>query len=385
LREFPLRFSNLLVYFVVALLICDSPNALSITSKELETRIHDAKILKEGDNISTVINNDEVTIRKYGANNETDSKIDSVFLAKEVMAAGQSINKVTVLFYDPTDTTKYSEVVVHIPIIKLFASGQMTQADLLASLDVVHKREIPIAPNPSPQVGSVDSIDKFVDKGNSQHKLVFDENIKYGQFESIMKDCHKRIQALSEASQNVDNYVDRYHTIEHSIKIGRISDTRDLLEGLTAGLRDQENALARKSTAKVPVNSAAPRKVAAAGGSLAPVYHSAKDDDMVLWISPRAATVWANMEKFYPDLMPEAGPQKLERDYISDTVLEKKKHGYDVSRYVPVIARLNQYARTPKISASAMSAQVQYAYSLLGINRRGLVPWMLRWQEKIQE
>lgn len=377
------------IFACLLVLLRVGPSALALAGKEVETKIHDAKILKEGDNISASVGKDEVLIRKFGTNNEKDCKIDSILFAKEVLAADPSINKITVLFYDPSDTTKYSEVVVHASIVKTFASGKMNQDDLLSSLDVVHKRDIPVPSQAqSAVVHEEPAAEKTVsNKLNAQQSpsvLKFDESISYGQFEPMMKDCLKRIVALSSSSQNVDSYVGCYHGLEQSIKAGNIGQTKSALDSLVIGLSNQEKFLARKNATAVASVALAKKQATVVERKNVPVYYSPKDNDVVLWSDPQASAIWDNMGKLHPEFMPVSGPLKLERDYISDTLLERKKHGYDVSRYMSIIVRLNNYASNPRTTAAFMGLQVDNAYKMLGLSSKDMFKWMMNWQAKLR-
>ncbi|MBX9720305.1 MAG: hypothetical protein K2X81_02825, partial [Candidatus Obscuribacterales bacterium] len=150
--------------FILVFATSAAPVMAEFGPKELEAKIKEAKILPEGDRISSVIHADEALVSKYKPVSPDDKqkncKIEAILIGKEVMSAAPTIKKVRVRFFERLAPSKYSEILVSAADIKAFAVGAISQDDLLASLDITsgveHSNEPSLGAQSSP-VGNATS------------------------------------------------------------------------------------------------------------------------------------------------------------------------------------------------------------------------------------
>lgn len=122
-------------------LVGGSGSWAAITADKVQALIEKAKILGQDYKVSAAVNGEEAIIATYSSARsrkvDDDCKINAILMAKKIMEADpQDIKRVRVRFYDPNETKKYREVVIREGDIKAFGSRQMSQKDLLASIEI---------------------------------------------------------------------------------------------------------------------------------------------------------------------------------------------------------------------------------------------------------
>ncbi|MBS2008682.1 MAG: hypothetical protein JST01_16660 [Cyanobacteria bacterium SZAS TMP-1] len=113
--------------------------AISITDSDVVNAIEKAKILAPTIRLNAKVGADEVIIATYKNPKaaDKDCKIEAVFIAKTVMdLAPGEVPRVTVYFYSSTSLSNYKEVTVTAGDVKAFASGSLSQDELMASVKV---------------------------------------------------------------------------------------------------------------------------------------------------------------------------------------------------------------------------------------------------------
>jgi hypothetical protein len=391
-----------LLFFVVmngAALPCLS----AVTAADLENRIKEAKILKPGDAVAAAINGDEAIIRKYGGGSEKDCKIEAVLISRAVIQADPEIKKVKVMFCDPADRARYSEVAVRAGFIKAFASGALSQADLLNSLDLVRKGEAVGPPLSSAALGAPRASDGAAapstvaggDGSRSGGDRTAQESaavptagigggaeslaaptVSSGQFAGDLKGYLERINKLEKVT-NTAAYMKQYKVVEDSIKTGNISQTRNEMDRLEQALRSQERALGQRRLAAQPPEAAgtAAQTADTSGSEHA---HSVDDFKDLIGETFGSGSTEQNAEAYMRSFMSRkfvalTGPYYMERNYIGSTLMEKKRAGVDVSRYEPMFTELNACAKTG--NKTLVYYKVMNAFKILGLDASGMASW----------
>jgi hypothetical protein len=113
--------------------------AHAVTADELTKAINDAKLLGPDYKVSVAIQEPMAIVSTYlnrsSQDQDTDCKIDAVFIGKKVFETDNSLARVKVLFYDQLRGT-CREVTVTVGDVEAFGSGKLTKDKLLASLEI---------------------------------------------------------------------------------------------------------------------------------------------------------------------------------------------------------------------------------------------------------
>ena len=113
--------------------------APTFTDADVVNAIEKAKILAPTIRLNAKVGADEVMVATYKNPKaaDKDCKIEAVFIAKTVMdLAPGEVPRVTVYFYSSSSLSNYKEVAVTAGDVKAFASGSLSQDELLASIRV---------------------------------------------------------------------------------------------------------------------------------------------------------------------------------------------------------------------------------------------------------
>jgi hypothetical protein len=118
-----------------------------VTNTDIVNAVYSARVLDPGTSVRVRADGDRVFISAYRnpAENDDDCRINTVIIAKSVLATtGDSVARVTVYYYG-TDGTSYAEVSVTAGDVKAYASGSTSQEQLLKSIVVEHKKQLSVA------------------------------------------------------------------------------------------------------------------------------------------------------------------------------------------------------------------------------------------------
>lgn len=113
-------------------------NCWAMSSSDVVNAINSAHVLDSHVGLNARVDKDKVTISTYRdpKNNDTDTKIDAVMMAKAVSEASKdTVSKINVCFFGE-DMSKYQQVSISAGDLKAFASGQTSKEQLLSSLSV---------------------------------------------------------------------------------------------------------------------------------------------------------------------------------------------------------------------------------------------------------
>lgn len=237
-----IRLSTTAVFALSLLLTTVIPAMAAVTAKVLETKIAAAKILPANEKIQVSSQGDEALVSKFkierSKNPDRDSKIEAVLLAKIIMDNDPSIKKVRTGFFDKKSPTNFSSITVRIGDIKSFASGSISQVDLLGSLDLVQGTdastdmksllpgEIPVTKSSEPESGA--------------------QQVEAGPLADERKALIGRIKQLQKSGINTSAYESYFASIEDAAKKDDAKNAKAMIEKLTQNVESQETAIQRK-------------------------------------------------------------------------------------------------------------------------------------------
>ncbi len=312
--------------FIIVLALNAAPVLAEFGPKELEAKIKEAKILPEGDRISSVIHGDEALVSKYKPASADDKqkncKIEAILIGKEVMSAASNIKKVRVRFFERLAPSKYSEILVSAADIKAFAVGAISQDDLLASLDITsgtdHSSEQSLGSQATPAstTASQPSTEPGVQAGplkEKRQRLLAQINVMQGQ------------------GANTSAFSKQFEIIENLAKSGDAEATAAALDKLTASVNDQQKIIDQRVSAIDTAATAA---------------NASKNEKPLTFIAER-------------------GPFQSERNYIACVLSQRQDKGIAVKQFVPIQTELNFYAR--RKDAATVRSKINTAYSYLRI------------------
>lgn len=343
----------------IGALFC-SPVSAALNQKEIEAKITEAKILQPGDKISSAVRPEEVVVHKYKAadsvNTEKDCKIEAVLIGKVVMTADPSVKKVKVRFFERLDRSKYSEVLIRAGDIKAFASGMLSQSDLLASLDLVYGTDAAAANALNPVTAPASS--SATTSGESSAEAVDGvQGTVPGPLQVERKALLDRIRRLNEQGINTQNYSKQFLVVEEKAKAGDRNDTAELLDGLSASVADQEKRLSSrgKRPSATTTASAGPQTQPASSAEDSSNSSSSNEGGL-------EGMMYKFFAKRYGNFTPVFGPYQEERNYISGTIIRHQQAGQQVKHLEPIVLELNKYAKSGDTATLRKKIDAAYAY-----------------------
>ena len=132
------KLTSLALTVLLAITQTSLPALATLSTSDIVYAINKRQFLPAGTALNVRIDKDQVFVSTYRHANaeEKDCKIDAVLISRSILdAAPGEIARVTCYFYGK-DMSSYQEVSVSAGDIKAFASGQLTNEQLLASLVV---------------------------------------------------------------------------------------------------------------------------------------------------------------------------------------------------------------------------------------------------------
>lgn len=196
----------------------ETVRAAEITTTELVTLLRDAKIVSQSSRLTVSISGREVTVmtRRGAKLNDDDCKINSVLMAKTVMAAYPVISRVKVLFaVEGSDSC--DQVVVRTGDVKSFDSGTVTEEQLLSSLELEHLSGDQLSGSSS---------------GSSQ--------VAVGPYRERRLMLLSRIEELKNGGTGVGPFVQNFNKIEDMIKTNNVKEASAAIDVLARNLTEQE-------------------------------------------------------------------------------------------------------------------------------------------------
>lgn len=334
----------------------------TLTANELEDKIKGAKILQTGERISSQIKPPEAVIHKYrtaeSTNSDNDCKIEAVLLAKVAMESDPEITKVKVRFFERNEPSRYSEVSVGAGDVKAFASGDITQKQLLSSLDLVRGFEN----SPAAAAKSASTVSGAKRDGNMDGL----QSVVSGPLQSERNVLLDRIKSLHQKGVGTLPYTRQFLLLEDLAKSGDSSGTADALDKLSISVKDQEMALARSEQ-----RSKASSVPSDASNSTAESRSASEDPSMKK--EELKQLVYKYFQEEYGDFMPVEGPYKEERSLIAQVLVERKKHGQSTKEYVPMFKELNAYAKIG--DKATLASKIINAFTYLHITPEVRADW----------
>lgn len=358
-------------------LLCVGTAWGALTPKEMESKLEESKILP-GEKIEVQIDQEEAVARKKkpaeSKELERDCKIEAILISKTIMSADSSIKKVRVRFADPKDPLRYEEILVRAGDILAFASGSLSEKDLLASLDLT--------------LGGTSSASLSVVDGPEKEKRA---------------NLFARISELDAKGINTKAYMEQFKILEESAKKGDKSQVEDSLDRLGVAVDDQLKALALRG--KRPVlggavsSNGAPAGTGTTKGTVSEspqestTSESAEDkaerlkrlllskfmgggqggEDGGADTAGLKQMMHQMVRTVHGDLTPVPGIYESDRSLISAKISKKKQYGYDVSKDMQFVRTLN--AAVQRNDAKTTVRLINEAFAYLHISNDEVKYW----------
>ena len=360
---------------VITLGIITPPAFGALTQRDLENKIKEAKVLRNGERISLTTREEECTIHKFRAPESTDTekdcKIDAVLIARVVMNSDSSIKKVRVRFFEPNDPSKYSEVLVGLPAIKAFGMGALSHADLLASLDVTHGVD---NSQLQQQASSTAAATQTATAGDSKADVSASDEVVDGPYKEERSKLLEQIKELQKRKINTQAYTELFGLMEATAKTGDKAAVSEKLDRLTQAVNSQmkalsqqgKHALANKAAAGAALNYDAPAQ------SIDPSTMSAEEKMKLL--------MYKQSKMLYGDFIAVPGPNESDRGLITHVVLSKKKQGYNVDQDKRMIQDLNALAT--KGDRANLVKKINAAFVYLHISQDDVIAWKKQYKRQ---
>jgi hypothetical protein len=218
--------------FAVASLIFDAASVgaagTSIPSAEVVSLLRSANIVKVDYPIRAVMNGQTATIltRRANKSTESDVKIDAMLIAKTLFDSYASqLVDVDVLFATEQEPDAYSKIKVTQQQVKDFGSGKVTEAQILASLQVAHEDDRTLVPE-------------------SQAELT------PGPYLEQRMALQDQIQELKQGGTDTKPFQKLFDQIEQSVKDGKSEQAHEQLTSLAGKLKEQVEL---RKAANVPI------------------------------------------------------------------------------------------------------------------------------------
>ena len=349
--------------------LASCPSAVfAITPKDIESKIQEAKILQAGDRVSSAVHQDEVTLHKYKAaasvDTEKDCKIEAVLLARVVFSSDSSFKKVKVRFFERNDPAKYSEVIVQPIHIKSFASGAISQDDLLSSLELTHGVDAAASNSAksqtSEQLPPVTAGNTGTEKYDDGIQGVSDGPIKEQRAELLV-----RIRKLHEQNVNTKAFTEQFLQLDKSAKEGNSSATLELFDKLSFNVKEQQKALDRRGQpqAKASGNASSGNAVDSTAATSPEPRGGLGGLSLgeLINMDPQKAAFTLFKTKFGV-FTPVPGPYQEERNYISSVIIKRQQSGYPVKQFEGMAKGLNDAASVNDLPTLRSRIKNAYAY-----------------------
>jgi len=133
------RASFLGIATAVSLLLMQNPAMAAASAEKITQVIGKAKILAPGTQLKVRVQGEQASISTFRNEraDDKDSKIDALLIGKTIFdMPGSGITNVVVYFYSTKAASEYKAVTIRTGDVKSFDAGQMSQDELLSSIEI---------------------------------------------------------------------------------------------------------------------------------------------------------------------------------------------------------------------------------------------------------
>lgn len=302
------------------LLVAGLP-ALAVTAADVQKLVEDSHVLAADYRVSATVRDQEAAVSTYRnpKAGDNDCKIEAVLIARVIMTAEpDQIKRVRLRFYSQANRQQYHEVMVRAGDIKAFASGQLKQDELLASLNLESG-------------GTMAGGSRDASLGSSGGSASNDRAVAEGPMKT--ERCHllDKIKALQEHGVGVRPFMEEFDKLNGLAQHGDRNQVGAAIDVLSNRVSEQDKAAIRARGGKEGAAAVGTK----GGGGLSDSSFKAPDsNDPQAWRQAMADTYHKALKERYGWLVPEMhGPRAVERFTISKRLLDMKHGGYDVEGY----------------------------------------------------
>jgi hypothetical protein len=200
----------------------------SLSSAEVISVLRSANIIKVDYPIRAVMSGQTATIltRRPNKSSESDTKIDAMLISKTLFDSyGSQLSNVQVLFSTEQEPDSYSKVNVTQQQVRDFGSGKVSEAQMLAALQVAHEDDRTLVPEPQTELAP-------------------------GPYLEQRMALQDQIQELKHGGTGTKPFEDMFNQVEESIKAGNSQQAHEQLTSLAEKLKEQVEL---RKAANVPI------------------------------------------------------------------------------------------------------------------------------------
>jgi hypothetical protein len=272
--------------------------------------------------VNVSLNNDLVSISayRYPKASQRDCKIDTILLAKEIMAAyPNDVTRIKAVYWDTFDTNMGWEIEVNSAEVKAFALGAVSKDELLKSISLTPKTNLS---------AKQDIINAYTNSPDLTKIQVLKGPYESDRIILITKICDLKKRAAESKVQELDMtpYLQRFALIERAVKANRPSQL----------IRKRiDNLVTEVSQAIVYYN----KRIAIINSM---PNSTNKNVRPVTALSPGEKD-WQYLIKKYPSLSPNKSGQEFERrNTISKKIMQLAESGNNIDELVQQFQLIEQ-------------------------------------------
>ncbi len=348
----------------------------ALNMPEMEKTLRAQKILSPGMKITSSVNNNTLQFSVFPDKDIKESpstlKIRAVLLAKNLMAADKSLQRVDVRFHGKESPDKFTEIVIRSVDVKAFGAGLTTEDELMNSLQV-NEGHLDNTTDKSASTAQPSS------QPDGAHSKPESSSTADGARKEERAKLAGRVQALKAKGVGIKPFLAQLEALDALARSGESVQLSEKLEQMDSSIADQEKVLAERERANAPVRPEVPGKVAAAPTAraaavtvtagtknpLAEALSQSSDSASILRLFEGMARNARQKYGIDPDLIPEAGPYFHERWNLGLQVKFRREKGL-AEAIMPMWFQCQQFAK--------MNDATQVGYKMQNIAKAMKLP-----------
>lgn len=311
-----------------------------LTAEKINSLLGQADAYGEGLKVSSVVQGNDVTVQTWinpkSKDVERDTKIDSVLVSKKLLDTFPTISSFKYRYFDISDRNRYLEITVMPTVVTSFASGSLSDKDLLATLPSTWRTSAPSTTAPI-NASSMSSV-------------------LAGPMQVEREQALQIILRLEKAGVGVGAFRALLATVEEHIRAGRTAEASTGLSRLVSSLGDQQRALQKAKTTKPtgPVRGSSASSSSGSSSALAKAPASVVEGIAIY-------------KKKYGDFYPHYGPMYIDRVYIAQKIDDLKRANQPVDQFREAFRQMEESVVNNK---PGLEQSVRYFNQTLGLKEQ---------------
>ncbi|MBX9686142.1 MAG: hypothetical protein K2X27_05540 [Candidatus Obscuribacterales bacterium] len=334
--------------------------ALALSPDKINKLLESEDVYGEQFKVSSFVQGNDVTVQTWvnpkSKNPERDSKINAVLIGKKLMDAYPDVKLVKVRYFDRQERNKYTQITVVPGLVKSFAAGIMSEADMLMTLptSLVTETAAPAASSaqsalsahPASATGTAGGSSNLAAKSSTLPiSAAASTAVSSGAQSALLQvqpgfeyekraDILKRLQALEKIGVKSPSSREMLALIEDQIREGRDKEALPAINRLANSVTEMEKQFQK---ARASVASAVQNK--SSGSNNVKTAHALLDNAATR-ATQEFETGIAIIKKKMGDFYPHYGPLYVDRVNIGNQIVRLKESGQNVDLYKPAFLQM---------------------------------------------